>query len=205
MLSDGEAFHVRPCSCTYDFILLFYDVWYKQFRISGETLHIHNISTLNVYTTLNVSAQSKHTHTHAHTYADIVPVSPNHLQWINKRFRRLLDVNSLALTSTWNLFIGMVFAPWFLLYKTNTKDAFIHRIFTFIVMVAAKIIANISTLIDEAHTISINPLSMALRTLLLDDGWCNSFPSHRIRTISSTIVFRAKTSCELLSGKCLLV
>lgn len=43
------------------------------------------------------------------------------------------------------------------MYKTNTKDAFIHRIFTLIVMVTAKIIANISTLIDEAHTISINP------------------------------------------------
>lgn len=47
---------VRVCECverTYDFILLFYDVWYKQFRVSGETLHIH-INTSNFQRAPNV-------------------------------------------------------------------------------------------------------------------------------------------------------
>lgn len=45
----------------------------------------------------------------------------------------------------------------FIVQNQHKRCIYSPYIFTFIVMVTAKIITNISTLIDEAHTISINP------------------------------------------------
>lgn len=93
-----------------------------------------NNSVLLVRDTLTLPPNT-HSHTILFLYARAcVCVFPffyslAHPQWINKRLRRLLDVNSLVLTSTWNLLSLVWSSVVFIVPKTNTKDAFVRVVF----------------------------------------------------------------------------
>lgn len=134
MIRKPNGSQIRIPIFIYDYfvLLLFYDMWYK------PVFNVDACMRESVFICTN------HVHPNEWTVEQVKPIRSN--------------INSLMLTSTWNLFIG-TFGYHFYCVWLKT---FISFTFIFMVMATAKIIANISTLIDESHTISINPCQIAL-------------------------------------------